>query len=703
MADFRKWILALTVLVLFAGLASAQSPTVPFTCAASTSVPPQLRSEGLTELVGDILLTCTGGNNLPLGSQIPYANVTVYMNGTVTSRLLNTASVSNASEALLLVDDPGNGGSQYGNTVAQTPCLVAGLSAPNVGAGVNGCTQWVGNTTTGTGVPVGVNPNTSTGGSFNPAAVAYGANVFQGISSGGSVTFFGIPVQPPVSSGAVRTFRITNVRVNANGITGGGPIPANAVAAIAISGSTSIPVTNSTLTVGYISQSLSTKVGQNFSTSTASSTSIVRNQCSSTTSSGGAIGFGTVNYTELQGTAFKVRGSTPTTSPVNTAQSVPGTIYNTESGFTPTFSNYNSNVSASGIAASPGYADWGTRLKAVFSNIPSGVSLWVSTQNLNAGNNGPALPPTPASPFTSSFAQLIVSETSPDSGNVTYGGTSTASLPSISATGTISSGGSSPTGTTVGYAPLTIVNGSASAVWEVVNSIPNATESFGFEYLIGYTANVAGNSPPAPSTMTVNLSYAPIPTQGAFSISSGGAASATLGIPRFADTSTATNALTIAICQTALLYPYVTNTAGFDTGLAVANTTSDPWGTLAQAGSCQVWWYGTAPPSTNPGYIGASNAYTTTAPTSANYIAAGTISAWTTSVVAPGFNGYVIAVCNFQYAHGFAFVSDLGARNLAMGYLADIINGSTTTNAGSGQRPGATATPAPSAVESNGH
>jgi len=42
-----------------------------------------------------------------------------------------------------------------------------------------------------------------------------------------------------------------------------------------------------------------------------------------------------------------------------------------------------------------------------------------------------------------------------------------------------------------------------------------------------------------------------------------------------------------------------------------------------------------------------------------------------------GFNGYAIAVCNFQLAHGFAFISDVGARNLAMGYLALIFaNGS---------------------------
>jgi hypothetical protein len=39
----------------------------------------------------------------------------------------------------------------------------------------------------------------------------------------------------------------------------------------------------------------------------------------------------------------------------------------------------------------------------------------------------------------------------------------------------------------------------------------------------------------------------------------------------------------------------------------------------------------------------------------------------------PGFHGYIIAICDFQYAHGFAFVSDLGAAKLAEGYLALII------------------------------
>jgi hypothetical protein len=36
----------------------------------------------------------------------------------------------------------------------------------------------------------------------------------------------------------------------------------------------------------------------------------------------------------------------------------------------------------------------------------------------------------------------------------------------------------------------------------------------------------------------------------------------------------------------------------------------------------------------------------------------------------PGFQGYIIAVAQFQYCHAFAFISDVGARRLAEGYLA---------------------------------
>ncbi len=36
----------------------------------------------------------------------------------------------------------------------------------------------------------------------------------------------------------------------------------------------------------------------------------------------------------------------------------------------------------------------------------------------------------------------------------------------------------------------------------------------------------------------------------------------------------------------------------------------------------------------------------------------------------PGFQGYIIAQMEFQWCHGFAFLSDVGAQKLAEGYLA---------------------------------
>ena len=47
----------------------------------------------------------------------------------------------------------------------------------------------------------------------------------------------------------------------------------------------------------------------------------------------------------------------------------------------------------------------------------------------------------------------------------------------------------------------------------------------------------------------------------------------------------------------------------------------------------------------------------------------------TVSALAPGFQGYAIAQCNFQFAHGFAFLEDgLGTgAGITMGYLAGVI------------------------------
>lgn len=108
--------------------------------------------------------------------------------------------------------------------------------------------------------------------------------------------------------------------------------------------------------------------------------------------------------------------------------------------------------------------------------------------------------------------------------------------------------------------------------------------------------------------------------------------------------------------RTYLMFPFATNQAGFDTGLSIANTASDPFGTTGPTASCVLTFYG------NPGSPAPVPVVTSVIAPGAN---------WTNIVsnIAPGFQGYIIASCEFPFAHGFAFVSDLGARNLAMGYL----------------------------------
>jgi uncharacterized repeat protein (TIGR01451 family) len=122
---------------------------------------------------------------------------------------------------------------------------------------------------------------------------------------------------------------------------------------------------------------------------------------------------------------------------------------------------------------------------------------------------------------------------------------------------------------------------------------------------------------------------------------------------------------------TRLLFPYVTNQAGFDTGIIISNTSSDPFGTTATSGSCTVSFYGgtTAAPNVPPASV-----TTATIPGGAQWV---TIA----STIAPTFQGYVIATCNFSNAVGSAFVADDGARNIAMSETAEVLTLPRSTTA----------------------
>jgi hypothetical protein len=150
--------------------------------------------------------------------------------------------------------------------------------------------------------------------------------------------------------------------------------------------------------------------------------------------------------------------------------------------------------------------------------------------------------------------------------------------------------------------------------------------------------------------------------------------------PRFTDRSEDMDFMTINSCATNLLWPYVTNQAGFDTGMAISNTSMDPFGTATQEGKCTINYYGS---------IGAAGGDPGAAETTP-LIPAGGHAVWTLNggggVIPyggpmegvingrPGFQGYVIAQCLFQYAHGYAFITKLGAVELAQGYIALVMD-----------------------------
>ena len=96
--------------------------------------------------------------------------------------------------------------------------------------------------------------------------------------------------------------------------------------------------------------------------------------------------------------------------------------------------------------------------------------------------------------------------------------------------------------------------------------------------------------------------------------------------------------------RTVLLAPFVTAQGGYDTTFVISNTTLDPFGTSTRSGSCALNYYGSFAP----------------APQRTPAIPAGQIYADSLSHLAPSFMGYMMAVCDFPGAHGFAFTNPVG-------------------------------------------
>jgi hypothetical protein len=679
MADFRRYLTVLAVLALAAGAASAQVGVISgssgslFACSASAAAIPELRPEGYTELVGDIVITCTGGPILAVGTVIPTTNITVSISPGVpiTSRYMTTTGgFAGASDVLLIIDEAGSSvtAGVTGNYGPKAPQVLCSSSSQQA-AGGTACPAVVG--TDGGAYEVALAPGTS-----NNAA-----NVYQGRINAElgpqSVTFYAVPVLPPATAGITRTYRITNIRVPVPGGTIPNVLSSPVTATIVTGTATALPLSQPSVVVGVVGRAMSATV--------AKPTALT--QCANPTKATAS----TITFTEGFATAFKTRvvpggalnllannsaanypwAGQATNLPGSTFnQNVPGGLYggfaqNSESGFI--FSALNGGTA--GVSATAGLADYGTRLKAVFYNIPAGLTLYVSNTSLGTA------PTTLGGTSMTPYAVLVATNT----GEATSDGSAFGNANVI--------GGSAPTQVAISADST----GKAVAVWEVVNSNPSAQDVLQFGVYVSYTAGPATTSNPYGTPITnlstsvpvpgqpyndVQLSLAPEPGGGTFTT-----ANATGGsnpIPRFAVISTQEGPyLYIGLCQTSLLYPYITGAAGFDSGIAVANTSSDPWPTATkQTGSCTLYGYGVSVGATSntistpvingcdtiPNPLEGTNCF--------GVVPTGQVKSVMASAVFPNFQGYVIAICNFQYAHGYAAVTDLGLRNLWSSYLA---------------------------------
>jgi len=803
MADFRKWIYTLAPVALLAGLtipASAQTQSPPFQCQTNTGTPPIIRAEGYTELVGDLILTCTGGIPTTAGNPVPQVNFQIFVNTNVTSRLLtNNSSGPNFNEALLIIDEPNSAINPHRGIL---PCGTSneapddGPSGPGVCAIISdGIPQ---DTYDGLGDKVWVGPGIGQGGDQTCVAVtssnsssgtSYGCgnpNVFQGRqaisgANGGqtnSVIWLGVPLDPPGTT-TNRIIRITNVRVNAVGVGVSSTFTTSQIQMnVSVSGTTSLSINNPQQIVAYVQKGLITTVANSRSDfvqcnpenpdlylsttstpnskftvpayrgDTSSCNSIIAESSSSCKpaaegynqaggynannnpffpiSAGNAIattvvsdntpvfrfqeGFasswkaknleeflanGTV-VNNISGADYEYNGGLENHSTVSgdLVQNVPGAIYNTESGFefnsangTPSpnpplgfgttavggYTTPNTNFGSTDTGTNgAGVADHGTRLALSLTNVPNGVAAFVPPviylyrqgNSLTKGANGdPTL-------YVSGFSTGVMVLTSTDA-NGGGGISPPASLPA----------GSTPQA----FLPLSPVPTSGLVVYEILFADPFSLEQADVPVVVAYQTNLAANLPQTGISTQVAGGFAPFYSTAAASTAS--VYGSTPDVPRFIPASTPATLFTISTCSCNLLFPYVASSSGYDTGIAIANTSQDPGSTYGfmgkpQSGTVTFWYYGTipatgasAPPFQTSAIVPNGQVLTYVLSNGGGSI--GTAASGLDNRAA-GFVGYIIAQAGFQYCHAYAFIGALGAAptasGISEGYLGIILD-----------------------------
>ena len=213
------------------------------------------------------------------------------------------------------------------------------------------------------------------------------------------------------------------------------------------------------------------------------------------------------------------------------------------------------------------------------------------------------------------------------------------------------------------YWKVPLSGGAADVVYRVTAADDTRTENCDIPIFYQRAAGAADAG-----TGTVSASFAPMST-------SYEALSSADQVPRFQMGSggSAMSMITISECSTTLLFPFVTNQAGFDTGISIANTSMDPMGTSENGGTCDIHYFGTMPED------GAAPDMATSSMIEGGEHLVFAISGGNAAMEVPGaagFQGYLMAQCHFQFAHGVAFITNgygEGDTTVAHGYLALVV------------------------------
>lgn len=393
---------------VFLHVLQSTTATAQAACEANAGVPPVVRSTGLAEQLGDLVLNCQGNSAIT-------TDVRVTLNTNITSR---------PNDVLLILNEPA------------------------------------------------------------PFEQAVGVNVFRADRvSDTQVVFRNVAL--PLVDRSTTILRVTNLRADTSRLgLGTANIPSQVVANLRLA---ALPVRGSQQTVAFI------QPGYSFEIFGAGGTAV-----SSLSQANG----GKIRFREGFASSFRRRNvATAFATPdALAAQHFPGAIYNTETGF------YNPALPNDG-GVDMGLATQGTRLVARFSNVPAGMAIAVSVNELGA-----------ASPK----AQLIQTDANGAGAFQAIAGP---------------------------YANVPITNGSGVAVWEILSDNLFSTENFDFGLQL---------TGPISTAATVQGFLGPLSTVNT--------ANATAPLPRFA-TANVVN----PVCQTCVTVPASISLTSNGTNLATAS------------------------------------------------------------------------------------------------------------------------------------